>query len=181
MELQWWPLLAEEDALHRCSRVRRGMGRVEGGAARTGGGATRSGGAVGGLECYCTSVALAVGTGEEGGSGESGRAHQGSKREKKDMGSKRGVRQSWWRSCLPVSHARVAGGPRITSVNGVASGGGAGGCGCGWGGSRRVVGRSLELAEASGRRLPTQNPKMAEWVPLKDIGFFSSDRVALLG
>ena len=85
------------EALRRRSRGRRDTGGAQGGAARSDGGAAgcgdvrRSDGRPGALLC---SVAPAIGAREEGGSGESGRAHQGLKHVKKGMESKRGVRRS---------------------------------------------------------------------------------------
>ena len=119
MELQWWPLLAEEDALHRCSMVRHGMG----------GGAARSGGAASGLERVASSVAPATIAGEEGSFGEVGTAPQSSKRAKKDMGSKRGVRRSWWRSLLPVGACGDVRRPQVASVVALRGGGGSEGGG----------------------------------------------------
>ena len=104
-KLQWAAQLVGEDALHRRSRGRHGTGGARGGAARSGGGAVgggevrRNDGRPGALLCL---VALAIGAGKEGNSGEVLAAHQGSKCEKKHMGSKRGARRSWWRSLLPV-------------------------------------------------------------------------------
>ena len=152
-------LLAGEEALDRCSRGHRGMGGARGGAARCGGGAARCGevrrsGVRSGARLG--PIAPTIAAREEGGSGKVGNVPQSSKRARESMGSKRGVRRSWWRSLLPVGACEDVRRPQMGPVVVLQGEGGFGGGGGTQEGSERVHGGAEEVWEATaGLLLPS--------------------------